>query len=251
MAKPLLAGNWKMHGTLESTTVLAGRIADGARPLLPTPEILVFPSLVHIPAVITELQGTSGIAVGAQNCSQHTEGAYTGEVSAPMLLDLGCSHVLVGHSERRTLYAETDTQVAEKFAAAQNAGLTPILCVGETLSQRQQGLTLGVVKQQITAVIEQVGLANLCRAVLAYEPVWAIGTGETATPEQAQEVHGDIRAQLGEQGLSTPLLYGGSVNADNAAALFAQPDIDGGLVGGASLDAEQFLNIAQQMTEQK
>lgn len=251
MAKSLLAGNWKMHGTVQSATLLARQIADRASSLLPATEIVVFPPPVHIPAVIAELQSTSGIAVGAQNCSQHAEGAYTGEISARMLLDLGCSYVLVGHSERRTLFAETDTQVAEKFAAAQNAGLTPILCVGETLSQREKGLTLGVVKQQITAVIEQVGLENLCRAVLAYEPVWAIGTGETATPEQAQEVHGDIRAQLGEQGLSTPLLYGGSVNADNAAALFAQPDIDGGLVGGASLEAEQFLNIAQQMTEQK
>lgn len=249
MAKALLAGNWKMHGTVESATLLAGGIADGADPLLAQPEIVVFPSLAHIPAVIAEL-GSTGIAVGAQNCSQHTEGAYTGEISAPMLLDLGCSHVLVGHSERRTQFAENNQLVAEKFAAVQSTGLMPILCVGETLQERQKGLTLKVVKEQITAVADLVGLANLCLGVIAYEPVWAIGTGETATPEQAQQVHEDIRAQLGEQGLSTPLLYGGSVNVANAAALFAQPDIDGGLVGGASLEAQQFLNIAQQMTEQ-
>jgi triosephosphate isomerase len=251
MAKPLLAGNWKMHGTEESTRLLAGRISAGVTSSASAPEIVIFPSLVHLPAVIDELEGKSGIAVGAQNCSQHTQGAFTGEVSAQMLVDIGCSHVLVGHSERRVLYAETNEQVAEKFAVAQSAGLIPILCVGETLIERQQGQTVDVVRQQIAEVAKLVGIANICQAVVAYEPVWAIGTGETATPQQAQEVHADIRAQLGDQGISTPLLYGGSVNADNAYALFAQPDIDGGLVGGASLEAQQFLEIAQQITEQK
>lgn len=251
MAKPLLAGNWKMHGTEESTRLLAGRISAGVTSSASAPEIVVFPSLVHLPAVIDELKGKTGISVGAQNCSQHTQGAFTGEVSAQMLVDIGCSHVLVGHSERRVLYAETNEQVAEKFAVAQSTGLIPILCVGETLIERQQGQTVDVVRQQIAAVAKLVGIANICQAVVAYEPVWAIGTGETATPQQAQEVHADIRAQLGDQGISTPLLYGGSVNADNAYALFAQPDIDGGLVGGASLEAQQFLEIAQQITEQK
>ena len=251
MAKPLLAGNWKMHGTEESTRLLAGRISAGVTSSASAPEIVIFPSLVHLPAVIDELKEKTGIAVGAQNCSQHTQGAFTGEVSAQMLVDIGCSHVLVGHSERRVLYAETNEQVAEKFAVAQSAGLIPILCVGETLIERQQGQTVDVVRQQIAAVAKLVGIANICQAVVAYEPVWAIGTGETATPQQAQEVHADIRAQLGDQGISTPLLYGGSVNADNAYALFAQPDIDGGLVGGASLEAQKFLEIAQQITEQK
>ncbi len=250
MAKTLLAGNWKMHGTVKSTTELAGQIADGLGTLLPAPEIVLFPSLVHLPSVISELQGNNGIAVGAQNCSQHQNGPFTGEVSRQMLADIGCRYVLVGHSERRTLFAETDELVAEKFVAAQSVGLTPILCVGETLSERQQGRTLDVVKRQIKAVIDLVGLDNICRAVLAYEPVWAIGTGETATPQQAQEVHADIRAQLGDHGVSTPLLYGGSVNDKNASALFAEPDIDGGLVGGASLEAKQFLEIAQQLIEQ-
>ena len=251
MAKPLLAGNWKMHGTEESTRLLAGRISAGVTSSTSAPEIVVFPSLVHLPAVIDELREKTGIAVGAQNCSQHTQGAFTGEVSAQMLVDIGCSHVLVGHSERRVLYAETNEQVAEKFAVAQSAGLLPILCVGETLVERQQDQTVDVVRQQIAAVAKLVGIANICQAVVAYEPVWAIGTGETATPQQAQEVHADIRVQLGDQGISTPLLYGGSVNADNAYALFTQPDIDGGLVGGASLEAQQFLEIAQQITEQK
>jgi triosephosphate isomerase len=248
MAKPLLAGNWKMHGTAESAAQLAADIADGLT--LEAPETVVFPPLVHLPLVIAKLAERSGIAVGAQNVSEHAEGAYTGEVSAQMLANLGCRYALVGHSERRTLFGETDQLVAEKFATLQGAGLTPVLCVGETLDQRQQGLTLEVVKSQIDAVVASVGLDNVCRAVVAYEPVWAIGTGETATPEQAQEVHAYIRGQLAEQGRSTRLLYGGSVNADNAAALFAQPDIDGGLVGGASLQAQQFLNIAQQMVEQ-
>lgn len=250
MAKTLLAGNWKMHGTVKSTTELAVQVADGLSTLLPVPEIVLFPSLVHLPSVITALQGNGNIAVGAQNCSQHQYGPFTGEVSGQMLVDMGCGYVLVGHSERRTLFAETDELVAEKFVAAQNVGLTPILCVGETLSERQQGQTLDVIKRQIKAVIDLVGLENICRAVLAYEPVWAIGTGETATPQQAQEVHADIRAQLGSQGISTPLLYGGSVNDKNASALFAEPDIDGGLVGGASLEAKQFLEIAQQLIEQ-
>jgi len=248
MAKPLLAGNWKMHGTATSAAKLASQLADytGEKP-----EIMVFPSFVSIPAVVAALSEHSEIAIGAQNISHHTEGAYTGEVSGQMLAGTGCSHVLVGHSERRTYNAENNELVAEKFVAAQASGLTPILCIGETLQQRQDRLQLQVIKAQIAAVIEKVGLQNVCNAIIAYEPVWAVGTGETATPEQAQQVHSFIRAELGEQGEDTQLLYGGSINADNAAALFAQPDIDGGLVGGASLEAEHFMNIAQQLIERK
>ena len=247
MAKPLLAGNWKMNGTAQSAAQLAKQLAAGTGEL---PEIIVLPSFVCIPAVIDVLQDKSTIQVGAQNLSQYEQGAYTGEISGQMLSALGCSHVLVGHSERRQLLAEDNQLVAEKFVAAQKVGLIPILCVGETLKQRQDGLAVQVIEQQIAAVVNLAGLQNVCAGIIAYEPVWAVGTGETATPEQAQEVHSFIRNQLGSQGVSTQLLYGGSVTANNAAKLFAQPDIDGGLVGGASLEAEQFLNIAQQMVEQ-
>ena len=248
MAKPLLAGNWKMHGTAKSAAKLADQLAAyiGEKP-----EMMVFPSFVSIPAVVAALSEHSAIAIGAQNLSHHSEGAYTGEISGQMLADIGCSHVLVGHSERRTYNAENNELVAEKFAAAQASGLIPILCIGETLQKRQESLQLQVIKAQITAVIERVGLQNVCDAIIAYEPVWAVGTGETATPEQAQQVHSFIRSELGEQGKDTQLLYGGSINADNAASLFSQPDIDGGLVGGASLEAEHFMKIAQQLIERK
>jgi triosephosphate isomerase len=248
MAKPLLAGNWKMHGTAKSAAKLADQLAAyiGEKP-----EMMVFPSFVSIPAVVAALSEHSAIAIGAQNLSHHSEGAYTGEISGQMLADIGCNHVLVGHSERRTYNAENNELVAEKFAAAQASGLIPILCIGETLQQRQESLQLQVIKAQITAVIERVGLQNVCDAIIAYEPVWAVGTGETATPEQAQQVHSFIRSKLGEQGKDTQLLYGGSINADNAASLFSQPDIDGGLVGGASLEAEHFMKIAQQLIERK
>ena len=248
MAKPLLAGNWKMHGTAKSAAKLADQLAAfiGEKP-----EMMVFPSFVSIPAVVAALSEHSAISIGAQNLSHHSEGAYTGEISGQMLADIGCSHVLVGHSERRTYNAENNELVAEKFAAAQASGLIPILCIGETLQQRQKSLHLQEIKAQITAVIERVGLQNVCYAIIAYEPVWAVGTGETATPEQAQQVHSFIRSELGEQGKDTQLLYGGSINADNAASLFSQPDIDGGLVGGASLEAEHFMKIAQQLIERK
>ena len=248
MAKPLIAGNWKMHGTVEQATAIASRLAaqwcdqDVA-------EMVVFPPYVHLTQVMNATQDTA-VAVGAQNVCQYDIGAYTGEVSAAMLADLGCRYVLVGHSERRALFDDSNQTVAEKFKAAQQAGITPILCVGETLQQRRHSQTLDVVAQQIDAVTEVVSRQDLCSAVIAYEPVWAIGTGETATPQQAQEVHSAIRVQLGVGGSETTLLYGGSVNANNAAELFAQPDINGGLVGGASLKADEFLTIAQQLIEQ-
>ena len=206
--------------------------------------MIVFPPLVHLAVVSAALTGST-VRLGAQDVSQYSDGAYTGEVSADMLLDQGCKYVLVGHSERRAAMGESNQLVAEKFKMAQDAGLMPILCVGESLEQRQQDKTLEVVAKQIDAVIELAGLSQVVQAVIAYEPVWAIGTGETATPQQAQQVHRAIRVQLGDAGRSTTLLYGGSVNTSNAAELFSQPDIDGGLVGGASLEAEKFLNIAQ------
>lgn len=248
MAKPLIAGNWKMQGSIGSATALAGQLAQHWN-VPGAPQMVVFPPSIHL-ADVKRALGDSSIAVGAQNLSQYDSGAYTGEISAEMLRDLGCDYVLVGHSERRSVFAETSEIVAEKFNAAQRSGIVPILCVGESLQQRQQHQTLQVVTEQIAAVIEKAGLENLCRAVIAYEPVWAIGTGETASPEQAQQVHSAIRAQLGHSGKSTRLLYGGSVKAENSAELFAQPDINGGLVGGASLEAQEFLNIAQQLIEQ-
>ncbi|MGB0444690.1 MAG: triose-phosphate isomerase [Porticoccaceae bacterium] len=248
MAKPLLAGNWKMHGTAQTAAKLAADLANSSGDY---PELIVFPPYVCIPAVVTELLAAKNIAIGAQNISHHSEGAFTGEISGKMLADIGCSHVLVGHSERRTYCLESNQLVAEKFAAAKRSGLVPILCVGETLQQRQDGQELQIIKSQLDAVVDLVGLDSVCDAIIAYEPVWAVGTGETATPEQAQQVHGFIRENLGENGMDTQILYGGSINADNAAALFAQPDLDGGLVGGASLEAEHFLNIAQQIVEQK
>ena len=243
MCKALVAGNWKMHGTTGSAVSLASQLNQGWGQNNAA-EMIIFPPFVHISAVRSVI-GEGAISIGAQNISQYSDGAYTGEVSAEMLLDQGCKYVLVGHSERRAVMGESDQMVAEKFKVAQDSGLTPILCVGESLKQRQQGETVAVVSAQIDAVIELVGLSNVCRAVIAYEPVWAIGTGETASPQQAQQVHHAIRAQLGEAGRSTTLLYGGSVKASNAAELFAQPDINGGLVGGASLEADEFLNIAK------
>jgi triosephosphate isomerase len=243
MGKPLIAGNWKMHGTAESALNLATQLSQHSFQENAA-EMIIFPALVHISAVSAVL-AESSISLGAQNVSQYSNGAYTGEVSGDMLLDQGCKYVLVGHSERRAIMGESSQVVAEKFGAAQNAGLIPILCVGETLDQRHAGKTLEVVAKQIEAVIDLVGLNKVTQAVIAYEPVWAIGTGETASPQQAQQVHSAIRRQLGEAGRSTTLLYGGSVNTSNAAELFGQPDIDGGLVGGASLEADKFLNIAQ------
>lgn len=243
MTKPLVAGNWKMHGNTETASNLAAQLAEQWSDH-PAVEMVIIPPFVHLGAVKAAL-AKSTIAVGAQNISQHEGGAYTGETSGEMLVDLGCDYVLVGHSERRELFGECNATAAEKFKAAQKVGLTPILCVGESLQQRQQQQTLDVVNGQIAAVIDCVGLHNVCRAVIAYEPVWAIGTGEVASPQQAQQVHSAIRTQLGDAGADTRLLYGGSVKANSAAELFAQPDINGGLVGGASLEAQEFLNIVK------
>jgi triosephosphate isomerase len=244
MRKKLVAGNWKMHGSLAENAALLAAL----KPALAGIEAVVcvpFPYLAQAQAVL----GGSSIAWGAQNLSEQTKGAFTGEVSASMLLDFGCRYVIVGHSERRSLYGESDELVASKYVAAQAAGLTPILCVGESLDERESGVTEAVVARQLDAVLKVAGVASLTRAVVAYEPVWAIGTGKTASPEQAQAVHAFIRGKIAalDTGIADQLViqYGGSVKAANAAELMAQPDIDGGLIGGASLVADEFVAICR------
>lgn len=240
MRTPLVAANWKMNGSREfAEQFFAALDLEGA-----TAEVVICPSFPYLPQVGEKLKGM-GVALGAQNLSQETSGAFTGEVSAGMLLDFGVRYAIVGHSERRSLYGESSELVAGKFLAAQSAGLVPILCVGETLQEREAERTLEVIGSQLQAVAEA-GSGNIWgSAIIAYEPVWAIGTGKTATPEQAQQVHGFIRGYLGEAGAAVQILYGGSVKSGNAATLFAQPDIDGALVGGASLDAEEFARICR------
>ena len=240
MRTPLVAGNWKMHGDRQMVRELLAGIQSGN--LSSGVDVAVFPPYVYLPQVAEAVAG-SAIAFGAQTLSEHQQGAFTGEISASMLVDIGCQYVLVGHSERRTLFAESNEQVAEKFVAAQKAGLIPMLCVGETLEEREAGKTLSVISEQLQAVTARD--IDLTKSVIAYEPVWAIGTGLTATPEQAQEVHAYIREQLGAVGQQVRILYGGSVKADNAASLFAEADIDGALVGGASLKADQFCEICR------
>ncbi|MCS6785535.1 MAG: triose-phosphate isomerase [Thiobacillaceae bacterium] len=246
MRRKLVAGNWKMHGSLADNEALLGAILSGLHDVKADVAVCVpFPYLAQAKA---RLAG-SRVAWGAQNVSQYARGAYTGEVSAAMLNDFECRYVIVGHSERRTLFGETDAVVAEKYAAAQTAGLIPILCVGETLEEREAGVTEAVVSRQLDAILARSGVISLANAVIAYEPVWAIGTGRTATPEQAQAVHAFIRAKIraldAEVAEHLIIQYGGSVKAANAAELFAQPDIDGGLIGGASLNAEEFLAICR------
>ncbi|HQC72952.1 MAG TPA: triose-phosphate isomerase [Candidatus Competibacteraceae bacterium] len=247
MRRKLVAGNWKMNGSAGSIRELLQGILAGASEVSAV-ELAVFPPFVYLDRVAQQLEGSS-IVWGAQNLSEHASGAYTGEVAGPMLNDFGCAYVLVGHSERRTLYGESDQIVARKFAAARKVGLKPVLCVGETLEEREQGITEAVVGRQLQAVLDLEGISSFADAVIAYEPVWAIGTGRTATSAQAQEVHAFIRAQLAAQdpvlASQVRILYGGSVKGSNAGELLAMADIDGGLVGGASLDAKEFLAIAK------
>jgi triosephosphate isomerase len=226
----LVAGNWKMHGSRASIAALL----DALLKANPGSGCVVCAPFPYLAQVAERLRG-GAVAWGAQNVSEHAQGAYTGEVSAAMLAEFGCRYVIVGHSERRQLFRETDEQVAAKFAAVRAAGMTPILCVGETLEERDSGRTEAVVARQLGAV-------KFENAVLAYEPVWAIGTGRNATPEQAQAVHAFLRRKVSSE---TPILYGGSVKPQNAAAIFAMPDVDGGLIGGASLVAQDFLDIVK------
>lgn len=247
MRQKLVAGNWKLNGSRDFAADLLEALAQGLEDDSAA-DVLVCPPFVYL-ADAQRLLRDSGIKLGAQSVCAEESGAFTGEVSASMLQDFGCEYVIVGHSERRALYAEDDALVARKFMAAFKAGLTPILCVGETLEEREQGVTNAVIERQLKAVLDAAGISAFAQAVVAYEPVWAIGTGRTASPDQAQEVHANIRALLANEDAtiadSIRLLYGGSVKASNAAELFAMPDIDGGLIGGASLEAGQFLSIVK------
>ncbi|KRG68894.1 triose-phosphate isomerase [Pseudoxanthomonas dokdonensis] len=250
MRRKLVAGNWKLHGDRQFAYGLMDEIAAG-RPQGPV-DLVILPPLPYLGELIEDY-APRGIGFGAQDVSSNEKGAYTGEVSAAMLMDVGAAYGMVGHSERRQYHAESDELVARKFIAAGNAGLVPICCVGETLQQREAGETEQVIGRQLQAVLQAAGVTAFARAVVAYEPVWAIGTGKTATPAQVQSVHAFIRGVVAAHDAriadSLTVLYGGSVKPDNAAELFAQPDVDGGLVGGASLVARDFLAIASAAAE--
>jgi len=247
MRRKLVIGNWKMHGSNLLVQELLGSLKVGLDEA-GNVEVGVCPTTLHLAAASETLIG-SQIKLGAQNANAHTSGAFTGEVAAEMLPEYGVSYCLVGHSERRELFLEDDTQVAEKFASLQKAGLTPVLCVGESLDQREQESTEQVILAQVEAVLDKVGVQAFVNSVIAYEPIWAIGTGMTATPAQAQAVHELIRQHVAARDVGVAknlrIIYGGSVKSSNAAELFGQADIDGGLVGGASLSAEEFIVICK------
>ncbi len=247
MRRKMVLGNWKMNGTradVQTWTEAAGRVAA----VNVNVDVGVVPAFVHLAQVQASAAGTP-LRLGAQNVAAYANGAYTGEVSADMLAEFGIQYVLVGHSERRHVFGESDAVVAAKFLRTQSVGLTPVLCLGETLDERERGDTDTVVLRQLEAVVDAAGIASLARAVIAYEPVWAIGTGRTASPEQAQTVHALIRSAIANRdamlGSLCRILYGGSVKGSNAADLFAQPDVDGGLIGGASLIPAEFDAICR------
>jgi triosephosphate isomerase len=245
MRRPVVAGNWKMHGSRAANETLLADLAERLNSDWQT-DVAVFPPYVYLSEAVRLLQGTD-VGVGAQDLCAEPVGAFTGEVGAAMLKDVGCAYVIVGHSERRRLFHEDDVLVARKFGAALKAGLTPVLCVGETLEEREAERTEAVVARQLDAVIAMSGVSSFAGAILAYEPVWAIGTGRNASPQQAQAVHQYLRSRIAAQdaklGSRVRILYGGSVKASNAKELFSMADVDGGLVGGASLSADEFLQI--------
>lgn len=245
MRKVLIAGNWKMNGSRASIKELLDGLKAGIGAVTKA-DVAVCAPFIYLPDVAAQLAGTP-IACGAQNVSTEAKGAFTGEIAASMIADFNCQYIIVGHSERRSYYGETDEIVAKKFGVVVAAGMTPIFCIGETLEEREKGITEQVVERQVKAVIDMHGAAMLGKGVIAYEPVWAIGTGKTATPEQAQDVHAFIRGMIAkaDAGVAENIIiqYGGSMNAANAKELLAQADIDGGLIGGASLKAEDFLTI--------
>jgi triosephosphate isomerase len=247
--RPFFCGNWKLFGSIADSVALATGVRDAVAGT--TAEVAVAPSFVSLVPVVEKLRG-GPVAVAAQNCHWETKGAFTGEVAASQLADAGCKYVIVGHSERRQLFGETDAGVAKKTVAVLAAGLVPIVCVGETLAQRDANQTLSVIGAQVEAALLVLGETDLLRCVVAYEPVWAIGTGRNATPAQAVEVHKYIRTRLterlGARAKEMPILYGGSVKPDNVAGLLAQEDIDGALVGGASLTVESFATIVKEGT---
>ena len=247
MRRSFVVGNWKMNGSRESARPLVAGVCEGAREL-PEVDVGLCPPFVYVTdagAVI----GDAPVRLGGQTCAGVGHGAFTGEVSASMLADVGCSFVLVGHSERRSLYGEDDAEIAEKAGLALAAGLSPVVCVGETLAEREAEQTETAVARQLDAVIDRLDRDALAGIIIAYEPVWAIGTGRTATPAQANAVHAFLRervaARESDMAAELRILYGGSVKPDNAARMFAEPDVDGGLIGGASLDAEQFIDICR------
>jgi len=246
MRQKLVVGNWKLHGSKAQLEDLLGGVIEGSENLNSAVEIGVCPAYIYL-GLAAKILATSRVKLGAQNVARATEGAYTGEVAAQMLAECELVYVIVGHSERRQLFHESDVDIAEKFAQVQASGLTPILCVGETLEERKQELTDQVILGQLEAIINRVGVEAFANVVIAYEPIWAIGTGKTANPEQAQDVHKTIRNHLRKQNEDVAetvrIIYGGSVKAANARDLFHQADIDGGLVGGASLEAEEFISI--------
>jgi len=245
MRRSLVVGNWKMNGSREKSRALLDNILKGLGQDLKS-DVGVCPPFVHLSEVALALQGSS-VLLGSQNVADQDEGAFTGEISALMLKEFGCRLAIVGHSERRIIYGESSALVAARYAKAIEHGLIPILCIGETLEERESERTFDVIGEQLDAVLNTAGVASLAKAVIAYEPVWAIGTGRTASTEQAQEVHCWIRSRIArldsDVAENLQVLYGGSVKPDNAAALFSMPDIDGGLIGGASLDANSFLKI--------
>jgi triosephosphate isomerase len=245
MRRPVVAGNWKMHGSRSANETLLAELEERINPEWPV-DVVVFPPYVYLSEAVRALE-EGEVAVGAQDVCAEPLGAFTGQVAAAMLKDIGCRYVIVGHSERRRLYHEDDALVARKYAAALQAGLTPVLCVGESLEEREAHRTEAVVARQLDAVTAMNGVPSMSEAIVAYEPVWAIGTGRTASPAQAQAVHEYLRSRIGAQDAKIArhlrILYGGSVKASNAAELFAMPDVDGGLVGGASLSADEFLEI--------
>lgn len=248
MRKPFVAGNWKMHGSKASIKELMTGLnaqAEKAGSAL----VAICPPAIYIDYV-SECLSVNNITLGAQNlCTEPEQGAFTGEISAEMIKDFGCQYVIVGHSERRSIYGETNAEIAQKVSVAIQSGLTPILCVGETLEEREAGQVQKVISTQLNAVLEKVGILQFGAIVIAYEPVWAIGTGKTASSDQAQEVHAFIRAELAKLDANIAqniiIQYGGSVKPNNAAELFSQPDIDGGLIGGASLNATDFISICE------
>ncbi len=248
--KKLIAGNWKMYKGLEEARALAKAIAQGLPPGT-DPDVVIFPTFPCLTAVIDAVAGSAHpIAVGAQNMHPEAEGAFTGEVSGPIIRSTGATYVILGHSERRHIFGESDQFVGKKVRAALDLGLTPVLCVGEKLEEREAGRTFEVVGRQLKAGLEGLDAAKIARVVIAYEPVWAIGTGKTATPQQGEEVHAKIRADVAKAASPAVadgmrILYGGSVKPANIAALLAQPDIDGALVGGASLEAASFLELCK------
>jgi len=247
MRKPLVAGNWKMNGSSESNQSLINGILEGINQVSDV-DVLVCPPYVYISQVAQLLEGST-VALGGQDVAKEESGAHTGKISVSMLTDVGCKYVIIGHSERRPYYHDRAEVVAEKFIAAQKGGMIPILCVGELLEEREAGQTEAVVKEQLQGVVAHTGIKALENAVIAYEPVWAIGTGKTATPQQAQDVHAFIRNLIRKEDNDVAenlrILYGGSVKAANAKELFSQSDIDGGLIGGASLAADEFIAICQ------